>query len=180
MSTTRRQLLAGACSACALAALGITPASAQAAAPPDGVDPALFAKDRFLSHWNCTQAVLESLAPQAGMSPEAVTKITTPFAAGMWSGLTCGAVTGAMMAIGMRYGRSSDGDGKATETTTAKVRLLVAEMTRQFGDLNCSALLGTDMATDAGIKEAAGKGLFKSKCPVLVEAAAREAMKLMA
>jgi len=180
MPLTRRQILTGACSVCALAALGIPTVPAAAAAPPDGVDPALFARERFLSHWNCTQAVLESLAPQAGLAPEMVTKITTPFAAGMWSGLTCGAVTGAMMAIGMRYGRASDGDGKATELTTAKVRLLVAEMGRQFGDLNCSALLGTDMGTDAGIKEAAGKGLFKSKCPGLVEAAAREAMKLMA
>lgn len=180
MSPTRRQLLAGACSVCALAALGLPTTQTAAAAPPEGVDPALFAKERFLSHWNCTQAVLESLSVHSGLSPEVLTKITTPFAAGMWNGLTCGAVTGAMMAIGMRYGRMSDGDDKATEMTTAKVRQLVATLGRQYGDLACSALLGVDMATDAGIKEAAGKGLFKSKCPLLVEAAAREAMRLMA
>jgi len=109
-----------------------------------------------------------------------ITQITTPFAAGMWNGLTCGAVTGAMMAIGMRYGRTNAGDAKATDLTKVKMRDLMTAMTGQFGDLNCSALLGTDMATDEGIKEAAAKGLFKSKCPLLVEAAAREAARLMA
>jgi C_GCAxxG_C_C family probable redox protein len=144
------------------------------------MDPAAFARDRFLSHWNCTQAVLEGLGPESGLSAETITRITTPFAAGMWSGLTCGAVTGAMMAIGMRFGRSSDGDAAATEATTAKVRELVTTLGKEFGGLDCSALLGVDMATDAGIKEAASKGLFKSKCPLLVEASVREAARLMA
>jgi hypothetical protein len=43
-----------------------------------------------------------------------------------------------------------------------------------------AALLGGDMSTDAGIKEAADKGLFESKCSVLVEASTREALRLMA
>ena len=180
MSLTRRQIITGACSACALAALGLPSVQAVAASPPAGVDPALFARERFLSHWNCTQAVLESLAPQSGLTAETITKITTPFAAGMWNGFTCGAVTGAMMGIGLRHGRTSDGDAKATEITTAKVRELVTTLGKKYGDLACSALLGTDMGTDAGIKDAADKGLFKSKCPLLVEAAAREAMRLMA
>lgn len=179
MPLTRRALMAGACCAGAALALRLPVASAAPAAPPSGMEPALFARERFLSHWNCTQAVLESLAGQSGMDAETITRITTPFAAGMWNGLTCGAVTGAMMAIGMRLGRTSDGDGRATETTTNKVRALVGTLAGEFGDLSCSALLGTNMATDAGIKEAADKGLFKTKCPLLVEAAAREAAKLM-
>ena len=134
---------------------------------------------RFLSHWNCTQAVLESLAGQTGMPQEMIARITTPFAAGMWNGLTCGAVTGAMMAIAMRHGRTHDNDAKAVDVTKVKTREFMKAMADRFGDLNCSALLGTDMATDEGIKEAADKGLFKSKCPVLVEAAAREAARLM-
>jgi len=43
-----------------------------------------------------------------------------------------------------------------------------------------AALLGGDMSTDAGIKEASDKGLFESKCSVLVEASTREALRLMA
>lgn len=188
MSIDRRSFVTGACcGAVAVAAVGaalplLTPAtsSAQPAVLPSGADPAAYARERFLSHWNCTQAVLESLSGHAGMDAEAVRRITTPFAAGMWNGLTCGAVTGAMMALGMRFGRATDGDGKAMDVTKVKMRELAAAMRAQFGNLDCSALLGTDMATDAGVSQAADKGLFKSKCPLLVEAAVKEAAKLMA
>ncbi|KAF0233579.1 MAG: hypothetical protein FD177_1539 [Desulfovibrionaceae bacterium] len=191
MSIDRRSFVTGACcGAVAVAAAGaalplLSPsvsAGADAHQPavlPAGADPAAYARERFLSHWNCTQAVLESLSGHAGMDAEALTRITTPFAAGMWNGLTCGAVTGAMMALGMRFGRASDGDGKATDVTKVKMRELAAAMRAQFGNLDCSALLGADMATDAGVSQAAGKGLFKSKCPLLVEAAVKEAAKLM-
>ncbi len=180
MKTTRRQPLTDACTACAPVAVeGLPPAQAGSASPLEGADPAIVAKERFLSHWNCTQAVLEALAPHSGMPAEMLTQLTTPFAAGMWNGLTCGAVTGAMLALGLRHGRASDGDAKASEVTCATVRELVATLSERFGNLACSALLGTDMATDAGVKEAAAKGLFASKCPLLVEAAAREGLRLM-
>lgn len=190
MPIDRRSFVAGACCAGAAAAVAgvalplampdrFARATPPAALPP-GTDPAAYAKQRFLSHWNCTQAVLESLAGLGGMDAETLTRITTPFAAGMWNGLTCGAVTGAMMALGMRFGRVSDTDGAGADVTKAKMRELMAAMTARFADLNCSALLGTDMATDAGVSEAAGKGLFKTRCPLLVEAAAREAARLMA
>jgi C_GCAxxG_C_C family probable redox protein len=179
MSLSRRELLAGAC--CAGAALALRPTAAPALTPlPDGADPAIFARERFLVHFNCTQAVLESLAGQSGLTPEAVTRLTTAFAAGMWNGLTCGAVTGAVMVLGLRFGRTTDQDSKAVAVTTAKLRELNRMMTDQFGNLACSALLGTDMATDQGVQEAAAKGLFKTKCPNLVEAATRAAVKLMA
>jgi len=190
MSIDRRSFVTGACcGAVAVAAAGaalplLTPSvsagAAQPAVLPLGADPSAYARERFLSHWNCTQAVLESLSAHAGMDAEALTRITTPFAAGMWNGLTCGAVTGAMMALGMRFGRATDGDGKATDVTKVKMRELAAAMRAQFGNLDCSALLGTDMATDAGVSQAASQGLFKSKCPLLVEAAVKEAAKLMA
>ena len=177
MAVNRRMFVAGACCAGAALVAGVSLKAAPPSVAPAGAEAPAFARERFLSHWNCTQAVLEALGPTAGLTPEAVTRVTTPFAAGMWSGLTCGAVTGAMMALGMRYGR--DSDGASPEAVKLRVRQLVAAMKGEFGNLDCSALLGTDMATDAGIQEAAGKGLFKSKCPLLVEAAARAALKLM-
>lgn len=183
MDLTRRAILGGVCCAGVGFASGLALpniVSTRSAPLPPGSDAPALAVQRFLSHWNCTQAVLEALAGQTGLSPEMITQITTPFGAGMWNGLTCGAVTGAMMAIGMRHGRTQDGDSKATDGTKVIMREFVKAMTGQFGDLNCSALLGTNMATDEGIKEAAAKGLFKSKCPLLVEAATREAVRLMA
>ena len=178
MALSRRVFVVGGCCAAAALGAGLMLKKQAPAAMPQGADPGAFAKERFLSHWNCTQAVWEALGPTTGVGPEALTRLTTPFAAGMWCGLTCGAVTGAMMALGMRSGR--DSDSASPDEVKVKVRALVAAMTNSFGDLNCSALMGTDMATDEGVKQAAAKGLFKSKCPLLVEAATRQAMALMA
>lgn len=186
MPLDRRLFLACACSAGAGLAAGIAlpaivPALSPALGPPPpGADPGPYARERFLAHWNCTQAVLEALAGPAGLAPEEMRRIATPFAAGMWSGLTCGAATGAMMALGLRFGRATDGDSAAMDRTRDKTRQLVATLRARHPSLDCSALLGVDMATDQGMRQAADRGLFKTLCPGLVETCAREAWRLMA
>ena len=158
MDLSRRGLIIGACASLAWATAG--PARAVSFAGP-GVDPLAFARERFLSHFNCTQAVLEALAPQ-GLDPDMTARLTTAFAAGMWNGLTC------------------DAESRAVAKTSAKLRQLNQELTAKFGDLNCSALLGVDMATDQGVAQAQAQGLFTSKCPELVVASVRAGLALMA
>jgi C_GCAxxG_C_C family probable redox protein len=180
MKNRRDFLVTGCCAAAAMAAgavLPLPPTVALAADSPQ--DPAEFAKERFLDHWNCTIAILEAFVPKYGAPMEHIRKIATPFAAGMWLGKTCGAVTGAMMALGLVYGRTAEKDSRADEIMPAKAKELYAMIQAEFGpDLDCSALLGTDMATPEGVKQAADMGLFKSKCPELVLASARAVEKL--
>ena len=45
-------------------------------------------------------------------STQATQKIASAFGGGMWAGQTCGCVTGALMAIGYKFGHSEDGDVK--------------------------------------------------------------------
>lgn len=52
-------------------------------------------------HYNCAQAVLIPFAERAGLSAEQANAIATHFGSGMRSGLTCGAVTGGLMALGI-------------------------------------------------------------------------------
>jgi C_GCAxxG_C_C family probable redox protein len=175
MHNRRDFLRTGCCAATALAAGIALPrplAMAQAAGAPQ--DPAAFARQRFLEHFNCTVAILEAFAPKYGAPIEHIRKLATPFAAGMWLGKTCGAVTGAMMALGLAYGRAAEKDANADEAMPGRMKALYALVQADFGpDLDCSALLGADMATPEGVKQAADKGLFTSKCPELVLASAR-------
>lgn len=182
MSVDRRLFLTGVCCAGAGLATGLTLADRPQAAPvaAPGQDAPAFARERFLSHWICAQAVLEALAPHSGLSHVEVTRLTTPFAAGLWNGMVCGAFSGAAIAIGMRFGRESDGDGKGIEVTKVKMREFMKAMADRFGEVSCSGLLGVDMSTDAGLEEAGARGLYKTRCAGIVEAAAREAAKLMA
>lgn len=50
---------------------------------------------------NCAQAVLLAFAEELGLSNESAAKVALPFGGGMARGETCGALTGALMALGL-------------------------------------------------------------------------------
>ena len=51
--------------------------------------------------WNCCQAVVSVFAEDAGYDEDACMKAATFFRGGMQMGSVCGAVTGALLALGM-------------------------------------------------------------------------------
>ena len=57
-------------------------------------------------HYNCAQAVFIPFAEQAGLTVEQAYAIAQGFGGGMAAGKTCGALTGALMALGI-LGRAS-------------------------------------------------------------------------
>ena len=52
-------------------------------------------------HYNCAQAVLVAFAQEMGMTEEQAYRLGAHFGSGMRHGSTCGAVTGALMVLGM-------------------------------------------------------------------------------
>ena len=58
-------------------------------------------RDRTDVHYNCCQSVLVPFADKCGLTKEAAYQLGAHFGAGMKHGATCGAVTGALMALGM-------------------------------------------------------------------------------
>lgn len=52
------------------------------------------------THYNCAQSVLIPFAEEAGLTAEQANALAAHFGAGMRHGATCGAVTGALMALG--------------------------------------------------------------------------------
>lgn len=55
-------------------------------------------------HSNCAQAVLEVFAPDCGLTGEQAHRLGAHFGSGMKMGATCGAITGALMVIGLLGG----------------------------------------------------------------------------
>jgi C_GCAxxG_C_C family probable redox protein len=154
-------------------AAGAVPAIAteklQAPLPADRPQHAV---DRFMASMNCSQAVLETYAPMVGLSTENARRVGAAFAGGMGMGEECGAITGAFMVIGLKYGKTIDSNPVADKKTFAAVARFVDEFKKRHQMTGCSELLGTDMGTPEGVKEAAGKGLFTSACPAYVRSAA--------
>jgi C_GCAxxG_C_C family probable redox protein len=130
-----------------------------------------FAVRQFLKSMNCSQAVLEAFSRELGMPAALARRSAAGFAGGMGIGAECGALTGAIMVIGLKYGKTVDVDKEADEETFMRVKKLLTEFENRHGKIRCSDLLGVDMGKPEGVKEADEKGLFTSECPKFIRSA---------
>ena len=126
------------------------------------------AVERFGNGFNCSQAVLGSYCRQFGLDYETAFKVATGFGGGMRMGETCGAVMGAFMILGLKYGNTT-AEGKAANGKTYEK---VVEYTKRFKARNdsvvCKELLGCDISRPDGMKKAEEDGLYDSVCPKMV------------
>lgn len=81
------------------------------------------------THYNCAQAVLIPFAEEMGLTTEQAAAVAAHFGSGMRMGATCGAVTGALMALGIL--------GKKEPAA----RALLHEFRQSEGALDCAHLL---------------------------------------
>jgi C_GCAxxG_C_C family probable redox protein len=115
---------------------------------------------------NCSQAVLTAFCEELGLERNLALKLAMGFGGGMGrAGLTCGAVTGAYMVIGLKQ-------PQVTAETKEKVYCLVRDFSREFarihGSTECRKLLGYDLSRPEEYAEAQAKGLFTTVCPRMV------------
>ncbi len=100
------------------------------------------AVNKFREGFNCTQSVLYSYADELGLSKDLATKIATGFGGGMGRKQeVCGAVTGALMVIGLIYGRGTEEGKEKQEITYSKVQFFIDSFISEFGTVNCKSLL---------------------------------------
>jgi C_GCAxxG_C_C family probable redox protein len=107
-----------------------------------------------------------------GLDRESALRIAGGFGGGMGRlGEVCGAVSGAFMVIGLKYGKSHP-DNDESETKE-KAYALVYEFADRFrahhGSILCRELLGCDISTPEGQAQAREKGMFSNLCPKLVQ-----------
>ena len=127
----------------------------------------------FIRRFTCSAAVFSTFSKELGLDPDTAKKIACGFGAGISkTGNICGAVSGAVMVIGLAYGKTEDGDDAATGKTRALVREFLQEFTARHGSVNCTELLGYNLSDPAEYEKARGMKLFTTKCPELVRDAA--------
>jgi C_GCAxxG_C_C family probable redox protein len=109
--------------------------------------------------------VLASFAPQFGLDRETALKAACGLGAGFAClGETCGAVTGGIMVIGLRYGHTRSDDGIAKAKTYEMVRHFITGFKEQHGTIICRDLIGCDISTPEGLASARERGLFRDIC----------------
>ena len=107
---SRRNVLMASVAAGAALLVGLPKGAPGGEAPGTPADAPEYAVDRFMKSMNCSQAVLETYAPSMGMPEDIAKRVAAAFAGGMGMGSECGAVTGAFLVIGMKYGKTKDKD----------------------------------------------------------------------
>jgi C_GCAxxG_C_C family probable redox protein len=131
------------------------------------------ATDCFEQGYNCAQAVFSAFAPEFGLERETALRIADPLGAGVGRlGKTCGAVSGALLAIGLRHGRQDAGDAESKERAYALAREMVKRFAALYGSIVCHDLLGRDISTSDGMAAAREEDLFTTRCPEFVRGAA--------
>ncbi len=134
-------------------------------------------RELFNSCYYCAESVLTAIAESRGIQSDLIPCIATGFCSGMArSGGQCGAVSGAMMGIGLATGRRS-----ATETVDRNYALIQELMKRfreRFGDTNCRVFLGCDLGTIEGQRTFQANHLIEH-CFEYVEGATQIALSLL-
>jgi len=110
------------------------------------------ATEMFIRGYNCAQSVLYAFRDESGLPKGIALKIACGLGAGMGRKQeVCGAVTGAILVLGMRHGRGVDDDLSARDLTYRKARELMERFAERHGSYMCGQLLdGCDLATDEG------------------------------
>jgi C_GCAxxG_C_C family probable redox protein len=122
---------------------------------------------------SCSQAIACAFGPSVGFDEEAAMGAARGFGGGIGShGLTCGAVTGAVMVLGFRAAELD----KKTANPKVKAKELVKQFTKEFqsrhGTIACKDLIGIDLSTETGQQINKDKKITAQVCPNFVRTAA--------
>ena len=87
------------------------------------------------------------------------------------TGETCGAVTGALMVIGLNHAKMRKDDDDSRERAYALAQEFMDAFRGRNRALLCRELLGVDVGTPEGMRTVREKDLYRTGCPKFVRSA---------
>jgi C_GCAxxG_C_C family probable redox protein len=134
---------------------------------------ALAASQRFTEGYRCSEAILTSYCGKVGLNKNLAMKIGCAFGGGLGSnGDVCGAITGSIIILGLKHGRTNKDDADTRVKTDIQVQTFLKKFRSKHKHTRCNDLIGFDRSTPKGHDIAAAAGVFKKICPKLVKDAA--------
>ncbi len=108
-------------------------------------------KGYFNKDYNCCETILLTCSELLGIKSEIIPKLATPFGGGIYKRkYMCGALSGAIMAVGLKYGRSTPKGDR--EISYSKAERLVDKFIKKYEYVNCIDILGYDPGDLESIK----------------------------
>jgi C_GCAxxG_C_C family probable redox protein len=141
------------------------------------------AADRYFHEGhNCAQAVLKAVAEAKGFAcPSCIPGVALAMGGGVGhTGHVCGAVTGAVMAIGLAMDRTVPGDVAARKRAAYGVAgEFVKSFAARFGSADCRGILGFGWSEPGAMDRFRREGLLDAKCAPCVRWSAAEAARII-
>lgn len=124
-----------------------------------------FAEEGFL----CSESVLLALSKALNVESEIIPRIATGFGAGIGRhGEICGALSGAIMGLGIKFGRDHPSDTPEGEPVYAYSQTMVNLFIARFGHIRCKDLLGLDISSEDGVTAYRQQKLWETKCQDII------------
>jgi len=131
----------------------------------------------FNDGFNCAQAILSTYCEEYGLDKKTALQIACGLGAGMGRlGETCGAVSGAFLLLGLKYGKFLKEDNASKEITYAKVREFAQLFEQRNKTTICREILGARLMNG---DERILAERVKSLCPKMVQDAAEIIEQIM-
>ena len=124
--------------------------------------------DLFMRGQDCGQVVFEHYADSLGISADEANRLAAAFGGGSGIGETCGAVVGALMVLGMRYGHKGPDDAENRDVLMSKRAEFIEKWKEKRGSCMCKDLLEDDISTPEGFGRILESGKLFSLCPEIV------------
>ena len=126
-------------------------------------------REKFIKGYDCSQVVLSYFAERLGITEEMANKVSACFGGGMMHGDTCGAFTGAIMAVGLKYGHCEVEHMGQKDIMNAKRAEFLQKFQEKYAVCNCKGLLKHDISKPEEMQKILDEGLLFDFCPEVVK-----------
>ncbi|MDP2038404.1 MAG: C-GCAxxG-C-C family protein [Ignavibacteria bacterium] len=123
----------------------------------------------YKEEYNCSQAILSAYAEELGIDEQTAIRVASSFGGGIArTGKTCGAVTGALMVIGLKQWNSNVEKEEAKAHVYKLSNQLMDEFKARNKTLNCEELLCVSVSTPEGRAVVKANQLSSKVCPRVI------------
>ena len=129
------------------------------------------ATEYFENNFNCAQSVFTTFALEEGIPEELAIKIATQFGGGYRKGEVCGAVSGALIVLGLKHGHCHFNAPEEKEQAYQYAEEFMDRFIAKNGTAVCRERLGYNLSKPEEMAKIREQNLFDTICPKMVESA---------
>jgi len=119
--------------------------------------------------YNCAQKVFGAFCEQYDVSTNQALRATSSLGGGLRAGESCGALVGALLVVGLKYGTADINEIEQRSLCDEKSRELSAKFKAMNKYITCRDILGMDTSVGDNRTKAKEMGLFDDVCPKIIK-----------